>query len=172
MDFAHDELPLDAAQPIDEQRPVKMIHFMLKRTCKQLASLNRVFVAGSIEASNDSAGGADDRGVEAWQAEAPLFFELHAFTLDEDGIDHDDEIRGVAAKREIDDEEADGNTDLCRGKANTWRRVHRFHHVVHQPLDAVVNDGDIGRALVEERLPIAQDRPDHKCGDKPIVRSA
>src|SRR5262245_50425086 len=92
VDSAYDQVLLDPAEPIDEDRPVQVIHLVLKRACKELAAFDRLFRASSIQAPHNGTRWTDDRRIEAGHAEAAFLFELHAVTLDEDRVDHDDQI--------------------------------------------------------------------------------
>ena len=89
--------------------------------------------------------GADDGRVEARDAQAAFFFELHAVALDEFGIDHHDEPLRIAGRAKIDDEDPQRHADLRRGESDARRRVHRLDHVVDEPFD-VGGDVSTGRA--------------------------
>src|SRR5204863_5610113 len=80
-DALHDQVPLDASQAIDEQHPVEMIHLVLKGTGQQPAAFALVFLAAAIQSLDDRTVGPHDGGVEAGNAEAPFFLELHSVTL-------------------------------------------------------------------------------------------
>ena len=162
MDFPDDEVFLDASQSIDEDRAVKMVHFVLKRPRQKVAPLDGAFCAGSIEASNDRARGANDRGVEPRKAEAAFFFELHPVAFDEDWVDHDNQILSAAAERDIDDKDTPGHADLSGRKAHARSRVHRFDHVVDEALDIVVDRRDVHCRLMEGAVSVAQNWPNHK----------
>ncbi len=86
LDPPDDQIALDAAQAIDEQRAVEVIHFVLKRAREETGAFALVLGAGAIESFHDRAFGPDDGGVEARNAEAAFFFELHAFAHDELGL--------------------------------------------------------------------------------------
>ena len=162
MDFPNDEVFLDASQSIDEDRAVKMVHFVLKSSCQEVAPFHGPFGAASIEASNDRARRTNDRGVEPRYAEAAFFFELHPVALDEDRVDHDDQILSAAAERYIDDEDTPGHPDLSGRKAHPRGRVHRLDHVVDEALKIIVDRRDVRRWLMEGGLSVTQNWPNHK----------
>src|SRR4026209_1246056 len=97
LDLPDDEVFFDPAKPIDEDGSVQVIHFMLNGASQQLPAFDCVFPAGPVEAAHDRARRTHDGRIEARDAEAAFFFELHALTLDEDRIDHDNQIGGAAA---------------------------------------------------------------------------
>src|SRR4029079_10515837 len=111
VDLPNDEVLFDASQSIDEDRAVEVVHFVLKGPRQEVLPLDGAFGAGSIEAPNDSTRRPNDRRVEPRYAEAAFFFELHPVAFDEDGVDHDNQILSVAAKRYIDDEYTPGHAD-------------------------------------------------------------
>src|SRR5262245_21124303 len=78
-----DEVALDSAKPVDEQRAVEMIHFVLEGTGQQAGSLVAEVAPLAVERFHDHARRPDHGGVEARDAEASLLFELHPFALDE-----------------------------------------------------------------------------------------
>src|SRR4051794_24986634 len=88
LDLADDQILFDASQTINEQRPIEMIHLVLKRAREKLASIDRALVGRSVETSDDRSCRPHDRGIEARDTEASLFFELHAFARDKNRIDH------------------------------------------------------------------------------------
>ena len=49
-DFSDDEIALDAAQPIDEERAIEMVHFVLERPRQQPLALLLLLVTAPIEA--------------------------------------------------------------------------------------------------------------------------
>src|SRR5262249_52486716 len=81
--LADDEIALEAAKAIDEQRPVEVIHLVLKRPREQPRSLVRLLVPVAIAALDDSMRGPHDGRVEPRHAQAAFFFELNAIALDE-----------------------------------------------------------------------------------------
>src|SRR5262245_10140076 len=59
-DTPDDEVALDAAQAIHEQRAVEMIHLVLKRARQQAGALVLVLVALAVESLDHGARRADD----------------------------------------------------------------------------------------------------------------
>src|SRR5919109_5005589 len=78
--LAHDEIAFDAAQPIDEQRAVKVIDLVLKRARQEPCAFACLFVAVAIESTHEHALRARNGGIESGNTEAALVFELHALT--------------------------------------------------------------------------------------------
>ena len=83
MDSPHDEVALDAAESIDEDDPIEMIHLVLKRACEKPRAFDGLLVAFTIEPLEDGPSGPHDRRVESRHAQAAFFLELHALALDE-----------------------------------------------------------------------------------------
>ena len=147
-----DEIALDAAQTIDEQRAVEMIHLVLKRPRQQAGAFDLDAARRGDRALDDRARRPHDGGVESRHAQAALFFELHALALDELGIDDDDRARRVAAEREIDDEDPQRDADLRRRQPDARRGIHRLDHVVDEAIDLGRDGrrpGRAGRATAE-----------------------
>src|SRR5689334_130128 len=105
VDLSNDEFPLDPPQSIDEQRAVEMIHLVLKRARQQLAPLDGLFIARSIQPADNRSRGPDNGRIETGNAEASFFFDLHALPLDENRIDQDDEVGRATADGEVDHEQ-------------------------------------------------------------------
>src|SRR4051812_39073216 len=78
LDPTDDQVALDAAQSIDEQRAVEVIHLVLKGAGEKTGAFALMLVAFSIQPFDDGAFGSNHSGVEAGHAEASFFFELHA----------------------------------------------------------------------------------------------
>src|SRR5829696_7136100 len=82
-DFADDQIALDAAKAVDEDRAVEVIHLVLKGAGQQAGALVLERLPLAIERLDDRAHRPHDGGVEAGHAEAPFLFELRAVALDE-----------------------------------------------------------------------------------------
>ena len=132
---------------------IEMIHLVLEGAREKSLSFDGVLDAMSIEALEHGALGPHDSGVEPRHTQASLFFELHAFAFHETRIDHDDEAVAFAADADVDDEDSQRHAELSCSQADARRGVHRFDHVVDQPLQAVVEPRDIGRRLMQRRSP-------------------
>lgn len=84
--------------------------------------------------------------------QAALFDVRHAGRFDDLRIDHDDQrIMPVGS---IDDDHPLVYIDLRRGKADTWRGIHGFRHVAHQPLQFGVKHRNRGSNFVKPRIRI------------------
>jgi hypothetical protein len=57
LDAAHDQLAVEAAQPIDEERAVEVIHLVLERAREQAGALDRPRRAAAIEPAHHRAFG-------------------------------------------------------------------------------------------------------------------
>ena len=101
---------------------------------------------------HDRARRPGDRRVESRHAEAALFLELHAFALDELGVDDHDEIAAGRGRRETSTTKIrSGDADLRRGEADARRGVHGLDHVVDRAsaiAGVIVVDG--ARRLVQD----------------------
>src|SRR6266704_2633375 len=90
LDSAEDEPPLHASQPVDEQDAVEVIHFVLNGAREKAFRLDHALAAVAIEAAYRQRLRSRDGRVKAGHAEAAFFFELHALTMDELGIQEHD----------------------------------------------------------------------------------
>src|SRR2546428_8732641 len=52
-------------------------------------------------------------------------------------------------------------SDLRRRQSNAWRGVHRLDHVVDEPTDLVGDRLDRASAIVEGRIAVLENRPNH-----------
>src|SRR5262245_22004906 len=142
LDSPDDEIALDAAEAIDEERAVEMVHFVLKRTGQKTRPFALMLDTFPIEAFYDRAFGPDDGRVEARNAEAALLLELHALASDELRIDHHNQAIRIAAEGDVDNKDSQCDPDLRRRQTDPRRGVHRLDHVCD-------NGGDIGRNRVD-----------------------
>ncbi len=159
--FFDDEVAFDAAHTVEKQFAVEMIHFMLKRACQQLPAFDGAYLTRPVHASDHGSHRSRHGGIESGNAEAALFLELHAFLLDEFRVDEDQQIVGLVAEREIDDENPERHADLRGGEADARRGVHRLDHVVDQRLNVFGQLADLCRAIVERRAAEFLDRTNH-----------
>ena len=134
-DLADDQIALDAAQPIDEQRAVEVIHLVLERARQQ--SVPSICCGWPSRSSpfDDGAQRPDDRGVEAGTLRQPSSSSCMPSRSTNSGIDHHDQPARIAPERDVDDEDAQRHADLRRRQADARRGVHRLDHVVDQALD-------------------------------------
>src|SRR5689334_16690917 len=164
-DLPDDDVALDAAQVVDEQLAVEMVHLVLERARQQARALALMFRAFTIEAFDNRPRRPDDGGFEPGQAETAFFFELHPFADDELRVDHDDESVRIAADRNIDDEDPERNTDLRRGEPDSRRRIHRVDHVAHEDVDVGRDGGDVDGFVVERAGSVFENGSDHDIRD-------
>src|SRR5204863_7692391 len=82
-DTADNEVPLDAAEAVDEQHAVQVIHFVLKGTREERRAFVLPFDSRPVQTLDDRSRGPHDRRIEARHAEAAFFFELYAVLFDE-----------------------------------------------------------------------------------------
>ena len=69
--------------------------------------------------------------------------------FDEFRIDEREQIRRVAADRDVGDENPQRHADLRCREADARRRIHRLDHVVDEPQDVGRDLGDGARGLVQ-----------------------
>src|SRR5215467_7154883 len=112
LDFPHDDLALNAAEMIDEELAVQMIHLVLECACEQPGPFALMLRSVSIQSFDDGARGADDGRLESRQTEASLLFELHPLAHEELRVDHHDECVRIATDRHVDDEDPQWDADL------------------------------------------------------------
>ena len=73
---------------------------------------------------------------------------------------------GIAAGRDVRDEDPQRHADLRRRQPDARRGVHRLDHVVDELLDVRCDFGDGGGRLVKHLVAVAKDRPDHLRGEQ------
>src|SRR5262245_23965079 len=112
LDLADDLIALDAAQPIDEDHAVEVIHLVLEPAREQGRALDGLLGPMPVEAAHRGFRGADHRRVEPGYAQAALLLELHAVARHEDGIDHLDETGTGPPAGDVDDEDAQRHANL------------------------------------------------------------
>lgn len=166
LDLAKDQIALDAAQPIDEDAAVEMIHFVLKRAREQPVALDEAKLAVAIETLDDSSLRAGDRRCEAGHAEAAFILELHAFALDEHGVDEHLQILRLATDRHVHHEDPQRRADLRRCEADPRGRIHRGNHVVDERLDVVGEVSDVGARAVQHGSTVFDNGADHASRDQ------
>src|SRR6187399_86230 len=86
-DFSDDEIALHAAEVVEEQLAVEMIDLVLKGPGEKSRTFHNPLRARPVLGANNRLGRSRHRGIEPRNAEATLFFELHALTLHELRID-------------------------------------------------------------------------------------
>ena len=118
MNLPDDKVSLDAAQAINEQGAIEVIHLVLKRARQQPGAFVLLRLTVAVEALDDGAHRAHDRRVEARNAEAPFFFELDAVALDELRVDQHHQAVGIPSDRHVYDENTQRHPDLRRGQAD------------------------------------------------------
>src|SRR5262245_53992137 len=91
LDLPDDQILLQAAQTIDEQRAIEMIHLVLEAAGEKPLRSHRLRFAVAVESLDDGPRWPRDRRVEPRHAEAAFLFELHAVAFDELGIDEDEQ---------------------------------------------------------------------------------
>jgi len=158
-DLSRDEVPLDAPQTVNEHDAVQVIHLMLERSCEKIVPFVRVFGPRRVKALDHGARWAENGRVESRNAQAALFFQLHAAALDEDRIDHHEEIRRICSDRDVHDEHAQRHAYLSSRKTYPWRRMHGFDHVIDKPAHLIVYRGNGKGGRVEELLAVSKNGP-------------
>jgi hypothetical protein len=84
-----------------------------------------------------------------------------AFALDEVGVDEDEERLRIAPDRDIDDENPQRHPDLRRRQPDPRRGIHRFDHVVDEPLGVGRDRVNRLRAIVEDGVAVFENRSNH-----------
>src|SRR5262249_23056965 len=125
-DAPDDEITLDTAEAIDEQRAVQVIHLMLQRAREQAGTLALLRNTAPVETLDDHARRPHHRRIEAGNAQTAFFFELHAILLDEFRVNHDEQAGRVAADRDVHHENPQRHADLRGRESHSWRGVHRL----------------------------------------------
>src|SRR5688572_30337672 len=87
FDLPDDQVLLQPAQPIDKDRPLEMIHLVLKAARQQARGFNRVRLTAAVEPRQHGARWTGYRCIEAGDTQAALFLELHAVAFDELRVD-------------------------------------------------------------------------------------
>src|SRR5688572_33414747 len=64
-DFLHDEVALDASDPIEKQLTVEVIHLVLKGTSEEIRALDRTHCSAAVETPHDRPHWPGDCGIEA-----------------------------------------------------------------------------------------------------------
>src|SRR5580765_1691211 len=157
-----DDVALQPAQAIHEQRAVQMIHLVLERTREQSRSLDLLGVAVTIEALQHGMRGPDHRRIESRDAQAAFFLELHPVALNELRVDEGEETRRIAPDRHVHDEDPQRNANLWGGEPHTRRGVHRLDHVVDQTIDLRRDGLHRQGTCVEGRVAVSENGPNHR----------
>src|SRR5262245_38049505 len=175
LDLADDEVALDAAQAVHEQRSVEVIHLVLKRACEQPGALHAQVRPVSIEPAYDDLGGTNDGRVEPGNAQAAPVLELDALDRFDLRVDDNHQPVGIAPDRQVDDEQPQRLADLRRGQPDARGCVHGFDHVVDQAIELRGEHLDLPGPVVQRGLSVLQDRANHQLQmafDHPRARRA
>ena len=68
---------------------------------------------------------------------------------------------GILFKRDVNDRQTFGDTDLRSRQSNTMRRIHRREHILDQFLEIFVKYRNRSRRLFQHRISILNDGIDH-----------
>src|SRR5687768_300469 len=161
LDLPDDQIFLQAAQAIDEQCAVEVVHLVLEAAGEQSGPFDRLRLAVAIEPFEDRAGRTRHCCVEARHAQTALFFELHSIALDELGVDEHEQVGGIAADRDVAHEDPFADANLRRGEPDAGRGVHGLNHVVHEGINLRCDLGDRLGGTMEHRRSVADDRTQH-----------
>src|SRR5690606_23391635 len=162
-DLAKDQIALDPAQSIEEERPFEVVDFVLEGTGQQAGAFYFLFVPVPVEPACGDSRRTTDRRREARHAQAAFVFDLHAVARHDLGIHQRDHFAPLAADAEIDDTHAQGHPDLRRRQSNPRRGVHRRNHVVDQSGDLVVDAIDGVCRPAEDRIAVFDDGTNHQA---------
>src|SRR5690606_30565694 len=144
-------LPLERADPIDEEDAVQVVDLVLERTGQEPLGLDPDGPAVPVQPLDDDAGRALDDLLQPRDAETPLLVSLDLVARLEDDRIHEAE-RLDPRLPDIDDDDAAADPDLRRGEADAVRVVHRREHLVHQAPDLVVDLLDRLGLLPQDRV--------------------
>ena len=135
LDPADDQIALDAAQAIDEQRAVEMIHLVLEGARQQSGAFALLLGAVAIEPFDDAALGRTTVALNPGTLRQPSSSSCMPSRSTNSGLIITIRPVRIAAERDVDDEDAQRHADLRRGQADPRRGVHRVDHVADQPID-------------------------------------
>src|SRR5690606_23717153 len=144
-------LPLERADPIDEEDAVQVVDLVLERTGQEPLGLDPDGPAVPVQPLDDDAGRALDDLLQLRDADPPLSVSLVLVARLEDDRIHEAE-RLDPRLPDIDDDDAAADPDLRRGEADAVRVVHRREHLVHQAPDLVVDLLDRLGLLPQDRV--------------------
>ena len=155
---AHNHVPLQARQVIDEQHPVEMVDLMLHTGGKKPFAGHHLLFAIDIQIAHIDAGRPFDLGGLFWDRQA-AFLEngLGIGAGDNLRIDHLVKLRRVI-RTAIHHNDPLRDIHLRRGKADSGGVIHGFGHVIEKLARAI---GDLGNRrchLAKHRVGDVDDR--------------
>src|SRR4051794_18436482 len=151
-DLLDDELALDAANAIQEEHAVKMIHLVLQGARHQFLAFHHLLPSVAVKPLYNRPQRPRDGGIEPGHAEAPFLLGLHTLTLDERGIDERHELAGVVSHGQIHYENAQRCAELWYHQTGARSGVHGIDHVVDQLKNALIDVAELSQRRVEDRV--------------------
>ncbi len=135
MNLPPNEPPLQSTEVLDEQTTVQVIDLVIERACQESLPLQGPHPAVEIHRLDDAPMRTPYLFRETRQAQAAFVLDEFTCRFKNPRVDQNHQVILPLAHGKIDDGNRPGHPDLVGGEADAGGDVHRFDHVLNEPLE-------------------------------------